>query len=907
MKCPACSTEVPESAHYCATCGQAISSVSQLPTGLASPSVAEAARRKSSPATPIGRIAPSDPALPAGFAPGVLLAERYRIVGLVGRGGMGEVYRADDLKLGHPVALKFLPERLASEPGFLERFYAEVRHARQISHPNVCRVYDVAETDGRHFLSMEYVDGEDLASLLRRIGKLGGDRAVEIAREIVAGLAAAHDKGVLHRDLKPGNVMIDGRGRARITDFGLAVRSDEDRGGALVSGTPAYMAPEQLAGKGSSVQSDLYALGLVLYELFTGRKPFEAASLAEWRRKHSEEAPTSPSTVTTGLDPAVERAILRCLEKDPKARPRSAAAVAAALPGGDPLAAALAAGETPSPEMVAAAGSTEAMKPAAAWACLTAILGGIALVAWLSPKAYRHGHVPLDKPPEALVERSKEILRKLGFTEKPAGAAWGFSPNTEYRNWIEEHDRSRVRWQDIETGRPPGIFFWYRQSPATLSSERFSGSKSGGGTVTETDPPTGTAGMIGVRLDSLGRLIRLEAVPAADTPVSARAPDWPILFAEAGLDASAFKPTEPRWPAPFEADARMAWVESTPVRADRPLSVEAASRNGRPFYFELAGPWTRPPHAAPPESTGGTHAADLVWLTCLLLVILGGILLARHNLRLGRGDRQGAWRLAFFVFLSWFISNVLSITHVASPVEADLMFYNAGQSLLFGVFCWIAYIALEPLIRRRWPDSLISWTRLLSARFTDPLVGRTLLAGSLVGVFGGLLDELQELIRRGVEQTPPMPDLPWNVTLAGPRYVASHLSGAPAVSMMFALGVALLFFLARAILRKEWLAAAAAILIYAAPSFLTGGPVGGACALALAAAFVFVFLRFGLLALVFAFFFEHFLDFPLTTDPSAWYFGTSFFLMLVLAGLAVYGFRIATAGEPLVSGGRLEA
>ena len=440
--------------------------MSQLPMGLATPSVAEAAHRRGASDSPVGRLASSPSLDGGGFAPGTILAERYRIIGLVGHGGMGEVYRADDLKLGQPVALKFLPERLAAEPSFLDRFYAEVRHARGVSHPNVCRVYDVGEIDGRHFLSMEYVDGEDLASLLRRIGRLGGERAVEIAREIVAGLAAAHDKGVLHRDLKPGNVMIDGRGRAKITDFGLAVGVEDDRGGGEVSGTPAYMAPEQLAGRGSSVQSDLYALGLVLYELFTGRKAFEAATLAEWRHKHSQEPPTAPSTVTPGLDASVERVILRCLEKEPGRRPRSAAAVAAALPGGDPLAAAIAAGETPSPEMVAAAGSDEGMKPAAALACLISILAGLALVAYLSPRAYRHGHVPLEKPPEALAERSKEIIRRFSYAEKPADTAWGFSGNGEYRRWVEEHDQSKDRWKGIESGRPAAIYFWYRQSPA---------------------------------------------------------------------------------------------------------------------------------------------------------------------------------------------------------------------------------------------------------------------------------------------------------------------------------------------------------------------------------------------------------------------------------------------------------
>src|SRR6185369_4206379 len=189
-----------------------------------------------------------------------------------------------------PVALKFLPEQLQDDPDRRERLFGEVRLARQVSHPAVCRVYDVGEADGQPFLSMEYVDGEDLASLLRRIGRLPPDKALDIAREICAGLSAAHDKGVLHRDLKPANIMVDGRGRAKITDFGLAVVAGEVTEGEF-SGTPAYMAPEQLSGKGASIRSDIYALGLVLYELYTGRKAFEGASFQELKRKHSEEAP----------------------------------------------------------------------------------------------------------------------------------------------------------------------------------------------------------------------------------------------------------------------------------------------------------------------------------------------------------------------------------------------------------------------------------------------------------------------------------------------------------------------------------------------------------------------------------------------------------------------------------------
>jgi serine/threonine protein kinase len=226
-----------------------------------------------------------------------VLAGRSRIVALLGRGGMGEVYRADDLTLGQAVALKFLPARVASDSERLARFRSEVRVARQVSHPNVCRVYDVGEADGQPFLSMEYIDGEDLASLLRRIGRLPEERGVEVAWQLCLALAAAHEKGLLHRDLKPGNVMIDGRGQVRLTDFGLAGLAQEFHGTEVRAGTPAYMAPKQRAGKEVTVQSDLYALGLILYELFTGKPPFQAKNREELARLHEEATPSKPSTL----------------------------------------------------------------------------------------------------------------------------------------------------------------------------------------------------------------------------------------------------------------------------------------------------------------------------------------------------------------------------------------------------------------------------------------------------------------------------------------------------------------------------------------------------------------------------------------------------------------------------------
>ena len=264
----------------------------------------------------------------------MLIAERYRIISLLGRGGMGEVFRADDLVLGQPVALKFLPESMIDGP-MLERFRNEVRIARRISHPNVCRVHDIGETNNHVFLSMEYVDGEDRSLLLRRVGRLPRDKALEIARKICAGLAASHDEGVLHRDLKPSNIMLDGRGEALIMDFGLAGLAHEIED--VRSGTPVYMAPEQLAGKEVTARSDIYALGLVLYEVFTGKRAFEGGSHDEIVRVRHEHTPRRPSTLVSDLDPAVELVIMRCLEVEPENRPSSALIVLAALPGGEYL------------------------------------------------------------------------------------------------------------------------------------------------------------------------------------------------------------------------------------------------------------------------------------------------------------------------------------------------------------------------------------------------------------------------------------------------------------------------------------------------------------------------------------------------------------------------------------------
>ena len=319
-QCPVCRADMPDDAASCPSCG-AVTAARVVNVGDEALSATLSPVPYQSGSSPSRSSGDSKTPVEAGYAPGTVFAGRYRIVTRLGAGGMGEVYRADDLKLGQTVALKFLARDLEANPRLLELFRSEVRLAREVTHPNVCRVHDIGEAEGRHFLTMERVDGEDLGSLLKRIGRLPGEKALQVARQLCAGLAAAHDQGVLHRDLKPANIMLDGRGAVRITDFGLALLAGE--GGGEVAGTPAYMAPELFDGQAATVRSDIYALGLVLYEVFTGHRAFDGKTYLDMQRQQAESTPSTPSALVPNLDPAVERVIARCMEKDPALRPAS--------------------------------------------------------------------------------------------------------------------------------------------------------------------------------------------------------------------------------------------------------------------------------------------------------------------------------------------------------------------------------------------------------------------------------------------------------------------------------------------------------------------------------------------------------------------------------------------------------
>lgn len=260
------------------------------------------------------------------------LSQRYDILSEAGHGNMGNVYKARDRETGETVALKLIKPEIASDQSMMERFKNELLFARKITHKNVCRVYDFNRIGGIAYTSMEYVEGESLRSVLNRFGGLPLRKGIDLALQICSGLKEAHAQGIVHRDLKPENVMIDGQGNLKIMDFGIArsMEASTHLTGAMV-GTPAYMAPEQVAGKPVDYRTDIYSLGLMLYEMFTGSQTFHADTPVAVALKQLREEPVAPHEIDPAIPVFIERAILKCLQKDPARRYQSVAELQTAL------------------------------------------------------------------------------------------------------------------------------------------------------------------------------------------------------------------------------------------------------------------------------------------------------------------------------------------------------------------------------------------------------------------------------------------------------------------------------------------------------------------------------------------------------------------------------------------------
>ncbi len=618
------------------------------------------------------------------------------------------------------------------------------------------------------------------------------------------------------------------------------------------------MAPEQLAGKEVTTKSDIYSLGLILYEILTGKRAFEASTLPELIKLREQGTITNPSTLVRDLDPLIERVILRCLEIDPAKRPVSALQVAAALPGGDPLAAALAAGETPSPEMVAAAGAKEGMRPRVALVLLAIVALGLVASLLIAESTQLVNRVTLDSPPEVLATRAREIVGRLGLpADAAADAAYGFEINGGYLNYVQTHDKSPTRWETLAKSGLPAMTFWYRQSPNPLFAQEFFGPGAvGGGQVYPGDPAMDTTAMALVVLDTTGRLVRFEVVPPEKSaPVqNAKTPRLGRIFCgqrveyrgvssgragvgAAGADGFAAGMDGNFAGASGRADSGGSGGVSRPAGVlPNDLSVDEAGRD-----TETA-------------MTRQQKVASVLIVLLILTVFVGGVALARWNIKADRADMKGAARLGAFVFVTFLVLWVLSTHHLPNFLEAISFLVAVASAALRTFFAMVLYVALEPFVRRREPQTLISWTRLLAGKLRDPLVGRDLLIGAVYGVLLFVVEASDNFLLPLFGKLPPIPGGVSTESLLGLRHALAQVLLYVLGQTIDSLGIFFMLFILQRILRSAWIAA---IVVAAAGTVLSLGSnsseypwISAVFLVVLYLSFLLVLKRFGLLTLV---------------------------------------------------------
>jgi serine/threonine-protein kinase len=554
--------------------------------------------------------------------------------------------------------------------------------------------------------------------------------------------------------------------------------------------------------------------------------------------------------------------------------------------------------------MVAASGSKEGLKPWVAWTCLGVVIAGIGAAAVLGGQALLFRRVPIENPPEVMAAKAREILQKAGYPESPVDSALGFYVDEEYFQYVRRNDHSAGRWDRMPSSV---IGFWYRQSPRSLF--RWVGTSVVGG-IARGDPPLSISGESLVTLDARGKLTSLHVIPPQrdESTGSPETPDWAMLFEASGLEPAKWTSAAPNWTPLLYGDTRAAWTGVLPDRPDVPMRIEAAAYHGKPVFWLLIAPWDNPSRMALSGPSLAYQVQSLLFVVLLFALVVGAAFFARRNMRLGRGDRRGAARLAYLAFTLVAFAWILREHHVPGFEEIELFFQFLSSALLVTGFLWLLYIALEPFVRRRWPGSLISWSRLFAGGFGDPLVGRDLLAGCVMGVVFIILEYLNYSLASwlGVPVDPP---ISWSLNLfLGTRATLGQISLVAVLSVFWGLAALFLLFLLQVLLRRKWIAAALFIMVWTAFfSQVSDSPLTWIVGALEWGATYFVLMRFGLLAVTAALMFAIPLYiFPITPQLSAWYSGIGLAGVVLLLAFAAYAFHTSLGGRPMFQARLLE-
>jgi hypothetical protein len=645
-----------------------------------------------------------DPAsAPSAGEPAVqALNARYDLLGELGRGGMGVVWRARDRETDEIVALKVLKPEIAAQSEHVERFKAELRLARRITHKNVCRVYELLRFGDTAVIAMEYVEGDSLRTVLRRFGTAPFRRGLEWARQIAAALAEAHAQGIVHRDLKPENVIIDASGHARVLDFGIARSLDVHitQAGSLI-GTPTYMSPEQAQGQSADARSDIYALGLLLYEMFTGRPAFHADTPVAVVRKHIEERPQPPRTVEPFIPAFVERVILRCLEKDPVKRYASMTDLLEDLEGRD------------APETQALAGVPERLSQARRSDALLVLAGTAGLAAFLAlaPRLQPESDLRLRATPSMLVEQARQELTRRGWTPTSRPAVT-LQRSVDTYMFLAEKSGAAVARERLNRDFPPffvRVVFQSDQRSATIQYEL-------DGTLRAVQLP-----VVGWVPPGPG-LSREPALAAAQAELRR-------LYGIAGDDLE-MEYDGPLTPVEGRRGYRFQWVQRDPSGIARRYQVDVYDRvTSVQRLIALPEDYRSP--------RGRTFAQLLLfaWIGVPLTLFLARRVFNQVRLR-------EVSTLAVVGFL-WSIGIGLA---AAAGSDNILTFFVSVPVLTLGVAAVLTVLSStsEYLAQRRWPELTAGYTALIRWRPDSRALGLALVRGGasgllLLGINAGLL------------------------------------------------------------------------------------------------------------------------------------------------------------------------